>query len=93
MNIATFRCFLTGTLTVSLITSFVGRKRHSDAKPVLDVRSFRLSDGVVHYHTMLGKFGKILSVSKEVTKKFDTERFSLKNLTVEEVTEKNQLKI
>ena len=42
---------------------------------------------------MSGKFGKGLSVSKEVTKKFDTERFSPKNLTEEEVTEKNQLKI
>jgi hypothetical protein len=87
MNIATLRCFLTGTLTVSLITSFVGRKRHSDAKPVFDVRSFRRSDGVVHYHTVSGKFGKRLSVSKEVTKKFDTKRFSFKNLTEEEVTE------
>jgi hypothetical protein len=39
------------------------------------------------------KVGKRLSVSKEVTKKFDAERFSLKNLAEEEVTENNQLKI
>jgi len=93
MNIATLRRFLTGRLTFLLITSFIGSKQHSDTIPVLDVRSFRRSVGVVHYHKVLEKFGKRLSVSKEITKKFDTERFSLKNLNKVKVREKNQLKI
>ena len=74
-----------------MITSFIGRKRHSDTVPVLDVRSFRGCDGFVHYETVLEHFGKRLSVSKEITKKFDTERFNLK--TLNEVKEKNQLKM
>jgi len=68
MNIATLRRFFTGRLTVSLITSFIGNKQHSDTIPVHDVRSFRRYGGVVHYHTVLEKFGKRLSVSEEVTK-------------------------
>jgi hypothetical protein len=93
MNFATLRRFLKGRLTVLLITYFIGRKQHSNTIPGLDVRSFRRSDGVVHYHKVLEKFGKRLSFSKEITRKFDTERFSLKNLNEVKVREKNQLKI
>jgi hypothetical protein len=56
----------------------VDRRRHSN---VLDVRSFRAADCDSDHYLVVAKVRERLAVNKEISQRFNIEKFSLKKLT------------
>jgi hypothetical protein len=68
----------------------IDKRQHSN---ILDVRSFRGADCDTDHCLVVAKLRERISVSKRVRKKFDLERFDLKNLDDVEVKGKYQVEI
>jgi hypothetical protein len=66
------------------------RRRHSS---ILDVRSFRGADSDTDQYLLVANVRERLAVSKRAAQKIDTERFILKDLSEQNVTEHYQVKI
>ena len=68
----------------------IDRRFHSD---ILDVRSFRGADCDADRYVVVAKVREILAVNKQKSRKFDVERFSLRQLSGLEVTKQYQIKM
>jgi len=68
----------------------IDRKWHFS---ILDVRSFRGADCDTDHYLVVAKVRERLAVSKQITEKFDGERFNLRELNVLEVRKQYQIEI
>jgi hypothetical protein len=68
----------------------IDRRSHSS---ILDVISFRGADFGSDHYLVVAKVRERLAVSKQLFKKMDMERFNLKQLNEEEVTEQYQVTV
>jgi hypothetical protein len=67
----------------------VDRRRHSN---VLEVRSYRAADCDTEHYLVVAKVREKLAVNKQISHRFDMERFNLKKLDEVEGVQETEIK-